>query len=118
MNNEKSTQGKWYEQFNNKKSVKISTEKNKRKEFNKFITNKPKNSSSIKITKEFDKLCVDNNKEISELKKKSHSSKVNTVYPDKENDNLKSKSEDKNKVSMNRLREISFNEVNDCKKYF
>lgn len=35
MNNEKSTQGKWYEQFNNKKSVKISTEKNKRKEFNK-----------------------------------------------------------------------------------
>ena len=58
------------------------------------------------------------NKEFSEQKKKPHSSKVNTIYPDKDNNNSKNKSVEKNKLSMNKLKEITFNEVNDCKKYF
>ena len=58
------------------------------------------------------------NKEIPEQRKKPHSSKANTIYPDKENSVSKSKSVGKNKESMNRLKEITFNEVYDCKKYF
>ena len=58
------------------------------------------------------------NKEILEQKKKPHSSKINTIYPDKDNNNSKSKPEVKNKESMNKLKKITFNEVYDCKKYF
>ena len=58
------------------------------------------------------------NKKIPEQKKKPNSSKVNIIYPDKDNNNSKSKSVEKNKESMNKLKEITFNELYDCKKYF
>ena len=78
----------------------------KRKEFNKFITNKPKNPSSIKITKGFDKLCVDNNKEIS-----INSNKQNDNSVKENNNNLNQK--DNYKFYNNLIQNIN-NNIDKC----